>query len=70
MVSHNPEKDPAEGSFLALLDRDLRDRPNNIISATTWTFVKAERLTAGIEVDLDEVLPEDYGESINESKDC
>lgn len=52
-------QDPVMASFLAFLERDLQEHPENIRPVTASTFVEAERLTAGIEVDLDEELPED-----------
>jgi len=52
-------QDPVMASFLAFLERDLQEHPENIRPVTASTFTKAERLTAGIEVDLDEELPED-----------
>ena len=45
--------------FLAFLERDLPEHPENIQVVTASTFAEAERLTSGIEVDMDEVLPED-----------
>ncbi|MCA1774005.1 MAG: type II toxin-antitoxin system PrlF family antitoxin [Halomonas sp.] len=52
-------QDPVMTSFLAFLERDLQEHPENIHPVTASTFAKAEHLTAGIEVDLDEELPED-----------
>ncbi|SER74884.1 antitoxin PrlF [Vreelandella subterranea] len=52
-------QDPVMTSFLAFLERDLQGHPENIHPVTASTFAKAESLTAGIEVDLDEELPED-----------
>ena len=52
-------QDPVMASFLAFLERDLQEHPENIRPVTASTFAEAERLTAGIEVDLDEELPED-----------
>lgn len=52
-------QDPVVANFLAFLERDLQEHPENIRPVTVSTFAEAERLTAGIEVDLDEELPED-----------
>ncbi|MYL24768.1 type II toxin-antitoxin system PrlF family antitoxin [Halomonas alkaliantarctica] len=52
-------QDPVMASFLAFLERDLQEHPENIRPVTASTLAEAERLTAGIEVDLDEELPED-----------
>ncbi|MFD2189406.1 type II toxin-antitoxin system PrlF family antitoxin [Pistricoccus aurantiacus] len=52
-------QDPVMASFLAFLERDLREHPENIRPVTAGTFAEAERLTAGVEVDLDEELPVD-----------
>lgn len=54
-----PSQDPVVASFLAFLERDLQEHPENICPVTASTFAEAERLAAGIEVDLDEALPED-----------
>ena len=53
--------DPVMVSVLACLERDLQEHPENIRPVTASTFAEAEHLTAGIEVDLDEELPEDDG---------
>ena len=52
-------QDPVMVSFLTFLERDLQEHPENIRPVTAGTFAEAERLTAGIEVDLDEELSED-----------
>ncbi|MCA1769531.1 MAG: type II toxin-antitoxin system PrlF family antitoxin [Halomonas sp.] len=52
-------QDPVMTSFLAFLERDMQERPENIRPVTASTFAEAERLTSGIEVDLDEELSED-----------
>ena len=56
---HESSPDPVVANFLAFLARDMQAHPENIRSVTASTFAEAERLTAGIEVDLDEALPED-----------
>ncbi|WP_346795875.1 type II toxin-antitoxin system PrlF family antitoxin [Halomonas sp. Bachu 37] len=58
--AHNESsQDPVMVSFLAFLERDLREHPESIQPVTASTFAEAERLTSGIEVDLDEALTED-----------
>ncbi|PAU74873.1 type II toxin-antitoxin system PrlF family antitoxin [Halomonas salipaludis] len=52
-------QDPVVANFLAFLERDMQQQPENIRPVTASTFAEAERLTSGIEVDLDEALPED-----------
>lgn len=52
-------QDPVITSFLDFLERDLQKSPENIRYVTSNTFSEAERLTAGIEVNLDEELLED-----------
>ncbi|MDW7748942.1 type II toxin-antitoxin system PrlF family antitoxin [Halomonas sp.] len=47
------------GAFLTFLEKDLVNRPSCIRPVTTKTFAEAERLTAGIEVNLAEALHED-----------
>ena len=46
-------------NFLNFLERDLLAHPENIRPVTASSFAEAERLTAGIEVDLEEALEED-----------
>ncbi|MGY2461755.1 type II toxin-antitoxin system PrlF family antitoxin [Vreelandella sulfidaeris] len=46
-----------KNSFLAFLEHDLLEHPENIRLVTNGAFAAAERLTSGIDVDLDEVLP-------------
>jgi antitoxin PrlF len=58
-ASDEPNQDPVMINFLAFLERDLREHPNNIRPVTASVFSEAERLTADIEVDLDETLPGD-----------
>ncbi|SOC56912.1 antitoxin PrlF [Chromohalobacter canadensis] len=58
-ASNEPSQDPVVASFLAFLERDLQAHPENIHPVTAGTLAEAERLTSGIEVDLDEALPED-----------
>ncbi|MCG5496981.1 type II toxin-antitoxin system PrlF family antitoxin [Ectothiorhodospira haloalkaliphila] len=58
-ASDESSRDPVMTSFLAFLERDLQEHPENIQAVTASTFAEAERLTSGVEVDMDEVLPED-----------
>ncbi|HCL22528.1 MAG TPA: regulator, partial [Halomonas sp.] len=51
--------DPVMVNFLNFLERDLLAHPENIRPVTASSFAEAERLTAGIEVDLEEALEED-----------
>lgn len=62
MSLHHPDQDTAQGSFLMFLEKDIVNLPSSIRPVTTKIFAEAERLTAGIEVDLDEELPEDSDE--------
>lgn len=55
-------QDPVVTNFLMFLERDLQAHPENIHPVTASTFAGAEHMTAGIEVDLDEELPEDDDE--------
>ncbi|MCI0508830.1 antitoxin PrlF [Chromohalobacter marismortui] len=56
-ASDEPSQDPVVTSFLTFLERDLQAHPENIRPVAAGTFAEAERLTSGIEVDLDEALP-------------
>jgi len=62
-ASDEPSADPVITNFLAFLERDLQQHPEHIRPVTVGTFAEAERLTAGIEVNLDEALPEDDDEA-------
>ncbi|WP_231897140.1 type II toxin-antitoxin system PrlF family antitoxin [Vreelandella subglaciescola] len=54
--------DPAMASFLAFLEQDMQAHPQNIRPVTASSLAEAQRLTAGMEPDLDEALPEDDDE--------
>ncbi|GHB12348.1 type II toxin-antitoxin system PrlF family antitoxin [Salinicola rhizosphaerae] len=54
-----PAADPVITSFLHFLQSDMQKNPENLRFLTTATLAEAQRLTANIEVDLDEKLPED-----------
>lgn len=53
-ASEEMPDDPIMTSFLAFLEQDMQEYPGNIRPVSTETFAEAERLTAGIEVNLDE----------------
>ncbi|SFC29960.1 antitoxin PrlF [Marinospirillum celere] len=57
-----PESDPVVTQFLAFLESDMQEHPEQLRAVTTHTLAEAEQLTAGIEVNLDEALPEDDDE--------
>jgi antitoxin PrlF len=50
------EEDPALGPFLALLERDMRDRPDVISPLDADLLERARELVSGVEVDLDAPL--------------
>lgn len=54
--------DPVMASFLVFLEQDMQAHPQNIRPVTEASLAKAQRLTAGMELDLDEALPEDDDE--------
>ncbi len=58
-VQDDTGPDPVIASFLTFLERDMGAHPETIRPLTANHFADAERLTAGMEVDLDEVLDED-----------
>jgi antitoxin PrlF len=47
-------------AFLDFLARDIKNNPSNIQPLTEDMFHRASLLTEGMEVDLDEELPEDF----------
>ncbi|MBE0464280.1 MAG: type II toxin-antitoxin system PrlF family antitoxin [Halomonadaceae bacterium] len=57
-TSDEVRHDPVVASFLEFLERDLVAYPETIRPVTASSFAEAERLTAGMAVDLDEVLEE------------
>ncbi|XKH61895.1 type II toxin-antitoxin system PrlF family antitoxin (plasmid) [Halomonas sediminis] len=59
MFLHKPEQDPVVVNFLAFLERDLQEHPSYIQPVPANTFAEAARLTAGIDAELKEALPED-----------
>ena len=60
LVSPDPiEEDPALAPFLALLERDIASHPERLQPIGTDLVRRLQDLVGGIEVDLDEVLPDD-----------
>ncbi|TGD98279.1 type II toxin-antitoxin system PrlF family antitoxin [Methylobacterium nonmethylotrophicum] len=53
------EEDPALRPFLALLERDLMERPQAVAPVGEDLYQRALALTSGVEVDLDEALSDD-----------
>ncbi|RVU14432.1 type II toxin-antitoxin system PrlF family antitoxin [Methylobacterium oryzihabitans] len=51
--------DPALGPFLDLLERDLAERPEAIGPVPRDLYRRAAALVEGVEVDLDQPLPDD-----------
>jgi antitoxin PrlF len=47
-------------AFLDFLARDIKKNPSNIEPLTEEMYRRASLLTEGMEVDLDEELPEDF----------
>lgn len=62
MSLHDPDKNTTQASFLMFLEKSIVNHPSCLRLVTTKTLAEAERLTAGIKVDLDEDLPEDSDE--------
>ena len=59
-VSPDPcEEDPALAPFLALLEQDIASHPDRLQSIGTDLVQRLQDLVGGIEVDLDEALPDD-----------
>ena len=59
-VSPDPcEEDPALAPFLALLEQDIASHPDRLQSVGTDLVQRLQDLVGGIEVDLDEALPDD-----------
>lgn len=56
------DEDPVMKQFLTFLERDLQQHPERIRPVTHNTFAEAKSLTAGIQVNLDDVLAEDEDE--------
>jgi antitoxin PrlF len=51
--------DPVISLFLDFLQTDMQQQPQQLQALSAETVAEAQRLTAKIEVDLNEVLPED-----------
>ncbi|MFO0142318.1 MAG: type II toxin-antitoxin system PrlF family antitoxin [Aphanizomenon sp.] len=54
------EKHSFVKAFLDFIARDIQKNPSNIEPLTEDTYRRASLLTEGMEVDLDEELPEDF----------
>ena len=51
--------DPVLGEFLSFLERDMADRPYAIQALPRSLVERARALVDGVEVDLDQALPDD-----------
>ncbi|MBD2443589.1 type II toxin-antitoxin system PrlF family antitoxin [Dolichospermum sp. FACHB-1091] len=60
ILSPTMEKHSFVKAFLDFLARDIQKNPSNIEPLTEDTYRRASLLTEGMEVDLDEELPEDF----------
>lgn len=56
------DEDPVMTRFLTFLEHDIQQHPERIQPVTSDTFAEAKRLTAGIQVNLDDVLSDDEEE--------
>ena len=54
-----PDDDPALAPFLALLERDIASHPERLQPIGTELVQRLQDLVGGLEVDLDEALPDD-----------
>ena len=52
-AASEPEEDRALGPFLAMLERDIADRPEAVASLTETLATRIEAATAGVEADPD-----------------
>lgn len=55
-ADESDEQDPALGAFLDLLERDIMEHPERVQPISRELAERMRRLTAGIEVDLDEKI--------------
>jgi antitoxin PrlF len=53
------EADPVARAYLAFLERDMLDHPDRLQPITEHFVERLRRLTHGVEVALDEILPDD-----------
>ena len=54
------EADPVLASFLAFLEQDMAAKPQHILPLSAQSKAKADKLLAGVDIDLDALLsPED-----------
>ena len=54
-----PDDDPALAPFLALLERDIASHPERLQPIGAELVQRLQDLVGGLEVDLDEALPDD-----------
>lgn len=55
-AADEPEDDPALGPFLALLERDLSERPESVTALTPSMIERIEAATEGADADPDEPI--------------
>lgn len=60
ILSPTMEKHYFVEAFLDFLARDIKKNPSTIEPLTEDMYLRASVLTEGMEVDLDEELPEDF----------
>lgn len=53
------ERDPVVLAYLAFLERDMIEHPENIIPITAEEMERAKRLVASVEFDENDVIPDD-----------
>ncbi|MGL5139348.1 MAG: type II toxin-antitoxin system PrlF family antitoxin [Beijerinckiaceae bacterium] len=53
------EADPVVRAYLAFLERDMRDHPDRLQPITESLVERVTRLTNGVEVSPDDILPDD-----------
>jgi antitoxin PrlF len=53
------ERDPVVLAYLAFLERDMIEHPENIRTLTQDDYERAKRLTEGVVFDENEVIPDD-----------
>lgn len=54
---HEIDEDPVLGAFLGFLSKDMERRPERLEPLSAGSIARADALTAGIEVDDNEVFP-------------
>ncbi len=53
------EEDPILSSFLAFLEKDMADHPEHITPFTEEEYNRTSKLTAGVNVSDNEIIPDD-----------